>query len=221
MKKENQKYLFTAIGLLAMFAVWTVSARLFDVKAIGPHNSNVGFATFNLLVHNLTGVNIFLYYITDWLSLVPFVFIVGFALLGFVQLINRKSILKVDYSVLVLGGFYIAILAIYLLFEVCIINYRPILVEGVLEASYPSSTTMLVMTVMLTSIMQFNTRIKHEFLRNSVTFLIAVFTLIMVVLRILSGVHWITDIIGGILISSCLVSIYSYICSLWKQKQEN
>ena len=145
MKGKNSKELYVSISFILAFVLWTFAVSLVDVKAIGPQNSSVGFATVNGYIHNLFGVHMTLYVITDWLSLVPAVFIAGFGLLGFVQLIKRKSIAKVDHSILVLGGFYIVVMAIYILFEFMVINYRPVLINGVLEASYPSSTTMLVL----------------------------------------------------------------------------
>ena len=162
MTKNNQKTLYTAICMLVGFVLWTIAIRFIDVKAIGPQNSAVGFATLNQFVHNLTGVNMSLYTITDWLGLVPLGFAMGFALLGFMQWIKRKRILKVDYSILVLGGFYVLVIAMYIFFELFVVNYRPILINGILEASYPSSTTMLVLCVMPTTIMQLDSRIKNR-----------------------------------------------------------
>ena len=149
-----------------------------------------------------------LYVITDWLGLVPIGVAFGFAVLGLVQLIKRKSLFGVDRSILVLGGFYIVVMAIYVLFEMVIINYRPVLIEGYLEASYPSSTTMLVLCVMPTAIMQLNSRIKNQALKRCVAYSIAAFIAFMVIGRLVSGVHWISDIIGGALISAGLVMTY-------------
>ena len=132
----------------------------------------------------------------------------SFAILGLCQWIRRKRILQVDRSILVLGGFYILTLAAYLFFEEVVINYRPVLISGYLEASYPSSTTLLVLCVMPTSMLQLKDRIKNAILRRCILWGIGVFTLFMVIGRLLSGVHWLTDIIGGILLSSGLVALY-------------
>ncbi len=214
MRKDNQKTLYTAICTLAVFLLWTTAIQFIDVKAIGPQNSTVGFATLNQFIHNLTGVNMSLYTITDWLGLVPLGFAMGFAVLGFIQWIKRKRILKVDYSILVLGGFYVLVIAMYIFFEMFVVNYRPILINGFLEASYPSTTTMLVMCIMPTAIMQFNNRIKNETLKKLISILIIVFIIFMVIGRILSGVHWITDIIGGTILSCGLVMMYCFISEL-------
>ena len=206
MKKRN---IGIGLGLLGAFVLWTIAISLIDVQAIGPQGSTVGFATLNSMVHRLTGVHMQLYTITDWLGLVAVAFGFGFALLGLAQWIKRKSILKVDRSILILGAFYIVTLAAYLFFESYVINYRPVLIAGYLEASYPSSTTLLVLCVMPTAVMQLRGRIKNRALRKAVTFAITAFTVFMVAGRLVAGVHWLTDIIGGILLSAGLVMIYS------------
>lgn len=214
MKKKNRKGLIVGIGLLVAFVLWTVAVKFIDVQPIGPEGSVVGFATVNRFVHELTGANMSLYNITDLLGLVPLGFVMGFGTLGLVQWIKRKHILKVDYSILVLGGFYIVVMAVYVLFEMLTLNYRPVLINGILEASYPSSTTMLVMCVMPTAIMQFNERIRNNVLRRSVTVIIAAFIIFMVIGRLVSGVHWFTDIVGGALLSAGLVVLYYSVSSL-------
>ena len=208
MKKKSQKSFVVAVCMLAAFVLWTVLVKWIDVQSIGPLASSVGFAGLNGFVHDLTGANMTLYNITDWLGLVPFSVAAGFGILGLVQWIRRKSLLKVDGSILVLGVFYIVVIAVYFLFECVVINYRPVLINGVLEVSYPSSTTMLVMTVMPTALMQWNQRIKTTVLRRSVLVATVAFIVFMVIGRLLSGVHWITDILGGAMLSISLVSAY-------------
>lgn len=214
MKKKNRNGLIVGTVLLVSFVLWTLAVKFIDVQPIGPEGSVVGFATVNRFVHGLTGANMSLYNITDLLGLVPLGFVMGFGTLGLVQWIKRKHILKVDYSILVLGDFYIVVMAVYVLFEMLTLNYRPVLINGILEASYPSSTTMLVMCVMPTAIMQFNERIKNNVLRRSVTVIIAAFIIFMVIGRLVSGVHWFTDIVGGALLSAGLVVLYYSVSSL-------
>ena len=214
MKNENRKAFCFSICMLAAFLLWTAAIRFVDVQTIGPQESSIGFATINRFVHNLTGVHMSLYTITDWLGLVPLVFVMGFALLGLIQWIKRKHLLKVDYNILILGGFYIVVMAVYVLFEMLVVNYRPVLINGYLEASYPSSTTMLVMCVMPTAIMQFNARIKNNVLKRFVASVIIAFIVFMVIGRLVSGVHWFTDIIGGALLSTGLVLMYQAVADL-------
>ena len=216
MEKKNKKRLVLGAGLVVAFVLWTVLVCFVDVRTIGPEGSSVGFATLNGFVHELTGVNWLLYTVTDWLGLVPIAAALGFAILGLVQLMKRKSLWKVDHSILALGVFYIVVMAAYLVFEIVVINYRPTLIEGYLEASYPSSTTMLVMCVMPTAAMQLNARIKNTVFRRCVIITIIVFIAFMVIGRFLSGVHWITDIIGGALFSAGVVTTYFSICNILK-----
>ncbi len=208
MKKKNKRLFWIGAGLLAVFVLWTVLLCFIDVRAIGPEGSSVGFSAMNGFIHELTSVNWLLYTVTDWLGLVPIGVAFGFAVLGLVQWIKRKSLLKVDRNILTLGGFYIVVMAVYILFEIVVINYRPTLINGYLEASYPSSTTMLVMCVMPTAMMQFSTRIKNNLSRRCVMLVIALFIAFMVIGRLVSGVHWISDIIGGALFSAGLVMMY-------------
>lgn len=207
MKKQN-KILYTAIIFLIAFILWTFCLNFVDLKPIGPDNSTVGFASINKYFHNLTGVNMTLYNITDWLGLVPIFVASFFGVIGLIEWIKRKSVLKVDFSILSLGGFYVAVILVYILFEKVVINYRPVLINGVLEVSYPSSTTLLTMCVMPSAIIEFKELIKSKFLNKFLTYAIIIFTAFMVIGRLLSGVHWLTDIIGGALLSTFLVTLY-------------
>ena len=206
--KRTRKHFVTSLCLLAAFVLWTAAVWRLDVRPIGPQGSSVGLATLNGFVHNLTGVHFCLYNITDWLGLVPIFVCMGFAVVGLVQWIRRKHIGKVDFSILVLGGFYIVTIAAYLLFESVVINYRPVLINGFLEVSYPSSTTVLTLCVIPTAAMQLNRRIKCRVARRAVSVAMAAFTGFMVIGRLISGVHWVSDIVGGTLLSAGLVMLY-------------
>ena len=211
---KKTKSLWIGLAFLATFALWTVLIRFIDVQAIGPNGSSVGFAALNNAVHETIGVHWGLYTVTDLLGLIPIGFALGFAVLGLVQLVRRRSLFKVDRSILVLGGFYIVVMAMYLLFEEVVINYRPVLIDSNLEASYPSSTTMLALCVLPTAMMQLKSRIRHIAVRRAVLVTLGTLTAFMVVGRLISGVHWLTDIIGGVLLSVGLVFLYKAMCSM-------
>ena len=168
MKKTRKKTGIIGISLLAAFALWTLLLRFTDVRPIGPRESSVGFATLNAFVHELTGTHMTLYTITDWLGLVPIFVAFGFAILGLVQWIKRKNLFKVDQSILALGVFYIVVIGAYLLFERIVVNYRPVLINGYLEASYPSSTTLIVLCVMPTAMIQLHARMQNRAVRGIV-----------------------------------------------------
>ena len=220
MKRINHKFA-TAIGFLIGFALWTVAICFVDVRTIGPLGSAVGFAGFNQFVHRLTGVHWRLYDLTDWLGLVPVFVCIGFGLMGVMQWIKRRSLRSVDRELLVLGGFYIVVILVYLFFEVVQINFRPVLINDCLETSYPSSTTLLVMCVMPTLVFQIKDRMANRVLQKVFSLLILGFTAAMVIGRLVSGVHWCTDIIGGALLSAGLVTMYDAVRGALRKEKEN
>ena len=205
---KKKKLLILGVSLCFSFVLWTCLVRAVDVGSIGPHGSSVGFSGLNGFVHNAIGTNMTLYVITDWLGLVPIFTALGFAALGLWQWTFRKKLSLVDKSIIALGIFYIAVVAVYVFFELVPINYRPVLIDGNLEVSYPSSTTMLVMCVMPTALMQLRARIKNSTLRVCVSVIIIVFIVFTVIGRLLSGVHWLTDILGGVIFSAGAVTVY-------------
>ena len=218
MRSATKKKWYVATACLVAFVLWTVAVKFLDVQSIGPNGSKVGFATINEFLHTNIGVYMPLYVITDWLGLVPVAFMFGFAVLGLIQWIRRKSFVKVDVSILILGAFYILLLVVYLFFEDVVINYRPVLIEGYLEASYPSSTTLLVGCVMPTSIWLLNTKMKNEKCRKVINVLLVIFIVFMVLGRLIAGVHWFTDIVGGVLLSAGLVALYVAFCETFDKK---
>lgn len=206
--RKTKRIVSVGILLLAAFAVWTFLIQTVDVQQIGPRQSAVGFATVNGWFHRLTNVHWMLYTLTDWLGLVPIVVCLLFAYVGLAQLVQRRSLLKVDLDILLLGVYYVLVIFAYLLFEMVPLNYRPVLIEGILEASYPSSTTLLVLSVMPTLHFQAERRLKNSALRRCIKALTVLFSVFMVVGRLLSGVHWLTDIVGAIFLSGGLFLLY-------------
>ncbi len=214
MKQKEKSVLFLGIMLLFAFAIWTGAIQIVDVQPLGVNGTNIGFATWNDWFHKFTGVYMEIYVLTDWLGLVPVFVCSLFGGIGFVQFIKRRSLFRVDYDILILGVYYIVVIAGYLVFEMFPINYRPILIEGVMEASYPSSTTLLVLSVMPTLIFQANRRIKKDIVKKMITVLAICFSVFMVIGRLISGVHWFTDIVGGVLLSGGLFYIYKAVVLL-------
>lgn len=220
MKKKEKRTLLSGGILLAAFAIWTILIQIADVRPVGAKGTNIGFAAMNCWFHRLTDVHMTIYTITDWLGLVPLVVCLIFAGIGLIQLIKRRSLLKVDSDIIILGVYYVVVILAYILFEMLPINYRPILINGILEASYPSSTTLLVMCVMPTLIEQIDRRMKNSALRKCILVLTVAFSIFMVVGRLISGVHWFTDIVGGALLSIGLFAIYKGVILLSiKEKQ--
>ena len=206
MKKKRN--LLTGVGMIGAFALWTILIQCVDVQAVGQNGSRIGFADFNVWFHQLTGVHMTVYTITDWLGLVPIFICLCFGVMGLVQLIKRRSLLRVDSDILLLGVYYVMVIACYLIFEMIPINYRPVLIEGRLEASYPSSTTLLVLSVIPTLMFQVNRRVSNTMIRKVAAVFVIAFSAFMVIGRLISGVHWATDIIGSVLLSSGLYMQY-------------
>ena len=205
---KEKRNLLTGVGLIGAFALWTALIQCVDVKAVGQNGTKIGFAEFNVWFHQLTGVHMTIYTITDWLGLVPIFICMCFGVLGLVQLIKRRSLLKVDPDILLLGAYYVLVIACYLIFEMIPINYRPVLIEGRLEASYPSSTTLLVLSVMPTLMFQANRRVSNAMIKKVVSVFVIAFSMFMVIGRLISGVHWATDIIGSVLLSAGLYMLH-------------
>ena len=220
---KEKRNLLTGAGLTGAFVLWTVLIRCVDVRTAGQNGTKIGFAGFNIWFHQLTGVHMALYTITDWLGLVPIFICLCFGVLGLVQMIKRRSLIKVDRDILLLGVYYVLVIACYLIFEMIPINYRPVLIEGRLEASYPSSTTLLVLSVMPTLLFQAYRRVKNTLIRKAVAVFVVAFSMFMVIGRMISGVHWATDIIGSVLLSVGLFRLYRFAVAYAEKtkKEEN
>lgn len=207
-KKSLNNKAVTLIIFILSFVFFTLLVKFVDVAPIGPHGSSVGFATMNDFFRKIIGVNLILYKITDWSSLVTIPIGLVFFILGLIQLFKRKNLFKVDNNILSLGCFYLLTLITYLIFEFVVINRRPVLIDGHLEASYPSSTTVLSLTVFITAIDQVLIYVKNTKLKIGLILFLGAYSLFLVIGRLLSGVHWLTDIIGAILLSASLISFY-------------
>ena len=215
MKKNGKKQLILGTVLLVMFAIWTWLIQCVDVQPSGQNGTEIGFATFNGWFHSITGVHMAIYTMTDWLGLVPIFICMVFGGVGLVQFIKRKSLFKVDRNLIFLGIYYVVVIFGYLIFEMIPINYRPILIDGGLEASYPSSTTLLVLSVMPTLIFQINRRSTNLVLRSIVCALSVLFSVFMVIGRLIAGVHWFTDIVGAVVLSAGVYCMYRAIVLLF------
>ena len=220
MKKKQVLWMIGG-GLLLLFLLFTVLVATVDLAPIGPNNSTVGFSTINAKIRDAIGINEGFYKITELLGMIAIAVAAGFAALGAVQIIKRKSPKRVDGDLFVLGGFYAVVVAAYALFEVVVINQRPVLVDGVLEASYPSSHTILTVCIMATAILQLHKRISKKPIRIASELVCGAILAVTVIGRLLSGVHWMTDIVGGALLSAALVVLYAAAVETLCQKKKD
>ena len=206
-----KKHVWIGLGLLAAFVVFTVLVVLVDVKPIGRQGTDVGFATINESFNKFTGEHEKCYDLTEKAGYLAAIPVFAFGLIGLLQLIRRKSLLKVDSDILLLGGFYVVLGICYVLFEKLVINYRPKFgppEEWELEPSYPSSHTLLFVAVMATAIMQIAARVKSQTMRIVLSAACIASALFVIIGRAVCGVHWFTDIFGGILLAGALSWLY-------------
>lgn len=221
MQKKSKKPIIITGILFLIFIFFTIMIKTIDVQPIGPEKSKIGFATLNQFIFNFFGVNLLWYDITDWLGIVAIVVALGFAILGLIQLIQRKSIWKIDLRILLLGVFYFIVVVFYIFFEFVIINYRPIILSQSLEASFPSSHTMIVICIMVTAMSQFHYYLQDKKICLWIVEIVSVLIIaVTVVGRLISGVHWFTDIVAGVLLSSSLVALY-YSALKYMEEKEN
>jgi len=201
---------WTYIIFFVAALLFTACAGLIDRQAIGPDGSWVGLATINQAFHNMFGYCDWLYIVTEYAGFVPVLGACFFTALGFIQLINRKSFAKIDSSLKLLGLFYILVGVVYFGFEKLCLNCRPILMNGELEASYPSSHTFLTIALCGSTVLV-NCLCYEKAGWTRIMNTIAIIFLIFVPLgRLFSGVHWLSDIIGGYLIGGTLIALLNF-----------
>ena len=215
MKNKVRANFIICACIFIIFIIFTLLAALVDKAPIGPEGSSVGLSTVNGAVFNCFGTSEVWYTVTELLGVLALATALGAALLGLHQLVKRKRILSVDKDILLLAGLYAAVALAYVFFEVFTLNFRPVLVDGVLEASYPSSHTMLFYTV----IGSVPVLVKRRFgnkrrLLTALNIVVALLCTVMAVGRLLSGMHWLTDIVAGVLLSAFLITLYISILSL-------
>ena len=215
--QRGKRFFWAGMLLIILFVLWTVLVQTVDVQNAGETGSRIGFATLNCWFHKITGVHMWLYSLTDWLGLVPVFICLLFGSIGFIQMIKRKSLLKVDLDLIFLGIYYVLVIVGYLVFEKIPVNYRPVLIEGRMEASYPSSTTLLVLSVMPTLVFGMERRLKNANVKTMIHIVTLLFSVFMILGRLLSGVHWFSDIVGSVLLSVGLFYIYQAIVLLCEQ----
>lgn len=204
--------------LVLLFLFFTLAVMNVDVQAIGPEGSEVGFAFINGPVHDALPYSGFFYKLTTFLGYLALLAVLGYGALGVMQLVKRRSLKKVDGQLILLGAYFVLVLACYVVFEKLPINYRPVILDEGLEASYPSSHTMLALCVFGAMMVPYPQLISQEKL-GYVRTAACVLMVVSVAGRLLSGVHWLTDIVGAVLLSAALLSCYMAALSIMAHKQ--
>ena len=206
--KTKKTNLITTIIMFVIFVIFTILIKTVDVAAIGPEGTSVGFSQLNGLFHKNFDFNETFYKLSEVLGILALLVCGIFGCVGLLQLIKRKSLKKVDKDIWVLAGFYVVVLACYVLFEKVVINYRPIILDEGLEASYPSSHTILSLCVFASAAYIIERYVSQKTLRTILGVASIVLSVVTVIFRTISGVHWLTDIIGGVLLSFALLNLF-------------
>lgn len=206
------------VGLLFLFVIYAWMIGHIDTAAIGPFESEVGFATINGPIAAVLKFNSFFYLISKILLAAAFGVVGCFVLLGIVQLVKGKSFAKVDSGIYGMAGVYVCIALCYVFFEKIIINFRPIVFPGEgLEASFPSTHTMVTVAIFVSAALYFIAFLEKREIRKTLMIICLVMAAAMPIVRLLSGVHWLTDIVGGVILGITIACFYGAYLRLMKK----
>ena len=144
--------------------------------------------------------------ITD-IILVASIAVLGvFAVLGLYQWIKRKSLKKVDKPLLVMLVPLAFMAATYIIFDkFLILNTRP---NGSGEPSFPSTHTMVVATIFLLAAIILPNYIKSKTARIILDTIMLLFIILVSVGRVLANMHWVSDVVGGLIFAVIFATIY-------------
>ena len=206
-----KKKIIAAAVLAAVFVLFIILVKTVGVAAIGPNGTEVGFAGLNGAISGAFGYNGFFYKLTQILGYLSIVIALVFAEEGIEQLIRRKSLKAIDGEIIVTGVLYVLTAIVYLFFEIVKVNYRPVIMPGdtAPEASFPSSHTVLACVILVGAAVFCTRYLVNKKLAKIFAIAFCVTAAVTVFGRILAGVHWFTDIIGGLIVSAALIVAYS------------
>lgn len=217
-----KKKMIVTAALTLVFILFIVLVKTVSVAPIGPDGTEVGFSGINAVFRDTFKLNTFFYKLTQILGYLSIVIALVFAEEGIEQLIRRKSLKAIDGEIIATGVLYVLTALIYLFFEVVKVNYRPVIMPGdtAPEASFPSSHTMLACVILIGAAIFVTRYFNNKKLAKILAVAFSVTAGITVVGRVLAGVHWFTDIIGGLIISAALIVGYAAALDLVDSKKK-
>ncbi len=197
--------------MLVVTILFSVLTFVVDRKPIGYDGTSVGFSSINGLFAGSFGYNPVMDTLSDIAMYLSFLVVAAFAFFGVMQLIRGKSLSRVDKVIIGLGILYVIVAVLYVAFDKIPINYRPILQPGEteLETSFPSTHTLVICTVLGSGIVAAKRLFKNEMTVRVLKIAFIAIMAIGVCARLFAGVHWLTDIVAGLLFSVTLVSLYT------------
>ena len=210
--KAVKKKVSLVICILLVLALGglILALKMVDVQAAGPLDSQIGLAGINTRFRDLIGQNALMHVLADMLLYTSFAVVLCFGLDGLIQLISGRSLKNVDKGLLFLVPIYLLMAVFYVAFEKYIINYRPILEDGVLEASFPSSHVLMIVTILGTAALELKHLVGNRAGRGLLQFLCILGCIGGIAVVSLHGRHWLTDVAGGVLCAGILISLYAY-----------
>lgn len=214
MKKTNairRNCIFSAT-FFGLFLLLIVLLCTVDVHPAGAVGNTVGLSHINDAVFDFCGSREVFYDLTEALGLVCFGVMFAMVLIGLTQWIRRKHLLSVDAEVLSLVPLYVDVVILYVFFELVVINLRPSFPYGALEeameASFPSTHTMMALCVFGSAPTVVKKLCRSALWNSVLSGLLYALCTVMAVGRLLSGVHWFTDILGSVLLSVSMIFLY-------------
>lgn len=221
--KSSKKTIFMGGILMVLFVIFTILVKTVNVGAVGPENSVVGFSGINKAFFDFSGQNGFCYHLSEYIGYFSFLVVFLFALYGVYELIKRKSFKKIDKQIVALGIFYVVVAVFFAIFEKVIINYRPVIedIEEGLEASYPSTHVLIIVCIMGSTSIVLSSLFRGSGSKTVVAACVISFVLavIGVIARLFSGVHWLTDVFGGLLLSMSLLTMFRGVINSMEEKE--
>ena len=217
---KNRKLAISLISsacLSVMFVVFTLLVKFVDVAYVGMTGKEVGLSSFNRLVYESVDVSETFDKLGDVCMVLSILVVLFVVALGIYELVKNKSIKKVDKKIWSMGIIYALVVLIYVVFELICLNYRPVLIDGKLEASYPSSHVMLSLTILSCFLIFMLSKLKTKKQKAILGTLIGLFMFVIVLFRVLSGMHWMTDIIASVILALMLAGWYVFINCLFEK----
>ena len=156
--------------------------------------------------------------ITNIILILSIILILFFLGLGVYELIKKRSIKKVDPRLTWLPLPLALMTLTYFLFDkVWILNVRP---NGSGEPSFPSTHVMVVTTIFFVVTIILPKYIKNKTTRLIIEIIMAIMISLTAVGRVMSGMHWVADVLGAIVFGFLFSEIYYYIVSNKKDKKK-
>lgn len=195
---------------MGLYIVLLVMLYSVDVTFEGVNGSRIGLSGINIPIRDAIGTNMIFYNISKYVGALGIALVGVLAVWFLVRIIREKSLKALTRKEYELGVLYLLTCVLYVVFSKIVINYRPIIKwdeEGP-ESSFPSTHAMIAVVIFGSFCCIAGNYIKNEKLCKLIRILCVILAVLVIVGRMLSGVHWFTDIVGGVLVALSLVFAY-------------